>query len=46
LDSVHDAGAEFYLYIDSAEDAERYRDMPVDGIVTDYIEVIGPYYRE
>jgi glycerophosphoryl diester phosphodiesterase len=35
-----------YLMIDSAEDAAAYVDMPVDGIVTDYIEVVGPVYAE
>jgi len=46
LNKVHDAGAKFYLMIDSEEDAKKYADFPVDGIVTDYIEVVGKYFEE
>jgi glycerophosphoryl diester phosphodiesterase len=45
LQKVSRAGASFYLMVDTAEDAQKYRDLPVDGIVTDYIEVVGPYFR-
>jgi glycerophosphoryl diester phosphodiesterase len=43
---AHRVDMEVYLTIDSAEDALAYADLPVDGIVTDYIEVIGPVYGE
>jgi glycerophosphoryl diester phosphodiesterase len=45
LASVERAGARFYLLIDSAEDAEAFANVPVDGIITDYIEVVGKYYE-
>lgn len=44
LERVHAAGARFFLMVDSAEDAARYADLPVDGVITDYIEVIGSYF--
>ena len=31
--------------IDTQEDARKYLDLPVDGIVTDYIETVGTYFR-
>lgn len=37
------AGAKFYLLIDTAEDAEAFSSLPIDGIITDQIEVIGSY---
>jgi len=46
LESVEQADMRFYLMIDTEEDAQEFADLPVDGIVTDYIEVIGEYYRE
>jgi glycerophosphoryl diester phosphodiesterase len=39
------AGTKFYLMIDTEEVAEALLDIPVDGIVTDYIELIGKYYN-
>ena len=45
LDAVHQAGLRFYLLVDTAPDAQRFRHLPVDGIITDYIEVVGPYYQ-
>ena len=46
LNKVHNAGAKFYLMIDTEEDAKKYVDFPVDGIVTDYIEVVAPHFRK
>ncbi len=45
LKRVQDAGAKFYLMIDTEEDAKRFADLPVDGIITDYIEVVGKYFK-
>jgi glycerophosphoryl diester phosphodiesterase len=45
LDAVHEAGLRFYLLVDTAPDAHRFRHIPVDGIITDYIEVVGPYFQ-
>jgi glycerophosphoryl diester phosphodiesterase len=44
LKNVHAAGAKFYLMVDSEKDALKCRNVPVDGIITDYIEVVGKYY--
>ncbi len=35
-----------YLLIDTIEEAEYFKDLPVDGIATDYIETIGPYFSK
>lgn len=45
LDAVHQAGLRFYLMVDTAPDAQQFRHLPVDGIITDYIEIVGPYYK-
>ncbi|MGD8598832.1 MAG: hypothetical protein PVJ26_17560, partial [Anaerolineae bacterium] len=45
LDVVHEAGLRFYLLVDTAPDAQRFRHIPVDGVITDYIEVVGPFYK-
>ena len=44
LEKVSASGAKFYLLIDTEEDAEALLGIPVDGIVTDYIEIVGKYY--
>lgn len=44
LERVHAAGAQFYLIVDTQEDARRYAAAPVDGIITDYIEAVGGYF--
>lgn len=43
---VHDADAKLYLFIDTEEEAQRYADFPADGIVTDYIESVGKYFKD
>lgn len=44
LRRVSQAGAKFYLLVDTEQDARAYSDVPVDGIVTDTIDVVGKYY--
>jgi glycerophosphoryl diester phosphodiesterase len=39
------AGVRFYVTVDSEEDAAAISGIPVDGIITDYIEVVGPYFE-
>ena len=41
IDAVHGTGLKFYLMIDSKEDFEKLKHIPVDGYVTDYVEVLG-----
>ncbi len=45
LQRVDRAGADFYLMIDSAEEARRARNLPIAGIITDGIEEVGPALR-
>ena len=46
IKDLHKSSVKFYMYIDSAEDAQKYQDFPIDGIVTDYIEVVGEYFGD
>lgn len=46
LKGISDAGLRFYLMVDSEEDARAYAGIPADGIVTDWIQVVAPYYRD
>jgi glycerophosphoryl diester phosphodiesterase len=45
LDAAHGAGLRVYLLIDTAQDAQQLDQFPVDGFITDYIEVVGPYLQ-
>jgi glycerophosphoryl diester phosphodiesterase len=45
LQKMAEADMRFYLMVDAEEEAQLVLDLPVDGIVTDYIEVVGKYYR-
>jgi glycerophosphoryl diester phosphodiesterase len=46
LRKVEEAGARFYLMIDTGTDASAFSEVPVDGIITDYIEIVGKYYDD
>lgn len=46
LNKVYDANMRFYTYINSIEEAHKYSNIALDGIVTDRIEVVGEYYRK
>lgn len=46
LKDVEEAGARFYLMLDTEEDARAYSDIPVDGIITDHIEIVEKYYDD
>jgi len=41
LQKLHESGVEFYLLVDTIEEAQRFKSSPVDGFVTDYIESVG-----
>ena len=45
MKKLHDADAKLYLYVDTEEEARKYADFPSDGIVTDYIEIVGKYFK-
>ncbi|MBN2050757.1 MAG: hypothetical protein JW760_09960 [Spirochaetales bacterium] len=42
----HARGVRLFLQIDSEKDAERFSQSPMDGIITDYIEIVGPYFSD
>jgi hypothetical protein len=44
LKGVREADARFYLMVDTEKDAQAFSGIPVDGIVTDYVEVVGRTY--
>ncbi len=44
LSKVSDAGARFYLTIETADEASAFLDVPLDGVITDHIEDVGPFY--
>lgn len=44
LRRTSEAGMRFYALVDSTEDAQTLGDAPVDGVITDWIEVVGPIY--
>ena len=45
LRALQEADARFYLMVDTEDDARAYSDIPADGIITDYIEIVGMYYE-
>ena len=44
LGKIYKADMKFYLYINTMEEAKKYSDIPISGIVTDRIEDVGEYY--
>ena len=46
LEGLSDAGLRFYLMVDSQEDARAFADIPADGVVTDWIQEVAPYFRD
>ena len=46
LGMVHRAGYMFYLLVDTKENAKALHDLPVDGIITDRIDLVGPRFRD
>jgi glycerophosphoryl diester phosphodiesterase len=45
LGKVYDADMRFYLYLNTVEEARHYSDLPLNGIVTDHIEVLGNIFK-
>jgi len=46
IHAVHASDLKLYLMIDTREDAEKYASLPVDGFVTDYIEIVGKNLKQ
>lgn len=45
LHAAHRNDIRFFLMVDSAEEAAAYAHLPTDGVITDYIEIVGPIYE-
>lgn len=45
LGKIYAADMKFYLYLNTVEEAGRYSNVVLNGIVTDHIEVVGEYYK-
>lgn len=46
LNNIHKVGGKFYLMVETAEDAREFNMVPhLDGIITDNIDIVGPYFR-
>lgn len=45
INAVRNAGLKLYILTDTREKAEKYKALPVDGFLTDYIEVTGPVLK-
>jgi glycerophosphoryl diester phosphodiesterase len=41
LDKVYANDTRFYMYLNTKEEFDRMVDIPIDGIITDHIEVLG-----
>lgn len=46
LGKVYDADMRFFLYLNTVEEAQRFSNVALNGIVTDHIEVMGKYYQQ
>lgn len=46
INSIHKSELKFYLMADTKEEAEKFKNIPVDGYLTDFIEIIGKELRE
>lgn len=46
LGKVYDADMRFYLYCNTIEEAHRYSNLALNGIVTDHIEALGEYCKK
>ena len=46
LNKIQKAGATFYLLTDTKEQITKYTKLPVNGFVTDYIEIVGQHSQE
>ncbi|MEM7659357.1 MAG: glycerophosphodiester phosphodiesterase family protein [Bacteroidota bacterium] len=45
IEEVHEASIQIYLFVDTEAEAKKYRSLPVDGFITDYIERTGPILK-
>ncbi len=46
LGKVYDADMRFYIYVNNLEQAEEIAGTPINGIITDRIETLGPYFAK
>jgi glycerophosphoryl diester phosphodiesterase len=45
LSNAHDSGSRVFFYVNRPDEGAQALALPVDGVVTDRIEVIGPWLR-
>ena len=43
LKKIYNAEARFYLFLNTEDELKKVSDIPLDGIVTDHIEVLSPH---
>jgi len=41
LDKVYDNDTRFYIYLNKKEEFKTIKNIPIDGVITDYIEIVG-----
>ena len=46
LGKVYEADMRFYVYLNTLEQAEEIRDIPISGVITDHIETVGPFFTK
>jgi glycerophosphoryl diester phosphodiesterase len=46
LDKVYAANMRFYVYVNKVEAAKDLAGVPLNGVITDHIETIGPYFKK
>ncbi|MEL6676125.1 MAG: glycerophosphodiester phosphodiesterase family protein [Bacteroidota bacterium] len=44
IEAVHEQGLQLYLWVDDVAELPSLEGLPIDGMVTDYIEDIGPAF--
>lgn len=44
IKAVHENNSTIYLMVDTPEEIQWAKSLPVDGIITDYIEIVGPTF--
>ncbi len=44
IEKAHDNNSPVYLMVDTAEEIEWARNLPVNGVITDHIELVGPAF--
>lgn len=46
LGKVYEADMRFYVYLNTLEQAEEISGIPINGVITDHIETVGPFFTK